>query len=42
MAKRSSKYRHFSVMATEGGQLIAGSNSGDTAGAANYVEKVNF
>ena len=29
-------------MATEGGQLIAGSNSGDTAGAANYVEKVNF
>ena len=42
MAKRSSKYRHFSVMATQGGQLIAGSNSGDTAGAANYVEKVNF
>ena len=40
MAK--SKFRHFSVMATDGGQLIAGSNSADTAGAANYVEKVNF
>jgi hypothetical protein len=42
MAKKSSKYRHFSVMATEGGQLVAGSNSEDTAGAANYTEKVNF
>jgi hypothetical protein len=29
-------------MASQGGQLIAGSNSGDTAGASNYVEKVNF
>ena len=36
------KYRHFSFMAKDGGQLIAGSNSADTAGAANYVEKVNF
>lgn len=36
------KYRHFSIMASEGGKLIAGSISGDTAGAANYVEKVNF
>lgn len=42
MAKKSLNYRHFSVMATEGGQLITGSNSGDTAGASNYVEKVNF
>lgn len=41
MAKKS-KYRHFSVMATDGGNLVSGSNSSDTAGAANYVEKINF
>lgn len=36
------KYRHFSIMATDGGQLITGSNSADTAGGSNYVEKINF
>ena len=29
-------------MVPEGGQLISGSNSQDTAGASNYVEKINF
>lgn len=36
------KYRHFSVMTPEGGNLIAGNFSQDTAGASNYVEKLNF
>ena len=36
------KYRHFTVKTTEGGALVAGTTSGDTAGAGNYVEKINF
>ncbi len=36
------KYRNYSVMATDGGQLVSGSHSQDTTGAANYVEKINF
>lgn len=39
---RKSKFKHFSLMVPQGGQLIAGSNSQDTAGSANYVEKINF
>lgn len=39
---KAAQYRHFSVMVPEGGQLIAGNNSQDTAGASNYVEKLNF
>ena len=35
-------YKHVSFMATEGGHLVAGSNSADTAGGQNYVEKLNF
>lgn len=35
-------YKHVTFMATEGGHLIAGSNSADTAGGQNYVEKLNF
>ena len=41
MAKRST-YKHYSLMVPDGGNLIAGSNSQDTAGAKNYVEKINF
>lgn len=40
MAK--AKYKHYSLMVPDGGKLIAGSNSQDTAGATNYVEKINF
>ncbi len=36
------KYRHFTVNTTEGGALVAGTSSGDSAGANNYVEKINF
>lgn len=40
---KKDKYRHFSVLAKDGGgQLIAGSNSQDTAGTSNYVEKINL
>ncbi len=43
MAPRGDKYKHFSVLANDGGgQLIAGSNSQDTAGTSNYVEKINL
>lgn len=41
MAKKQA-YKHYSLMVPDGGQLISGSNSQDTAGATNYVEKVNF
>lgn len=42
MAKATNPYKHFSITVADGGNLISGSNSQDTAGAANYVEKVNF
>lgn len=35
-------YKHISFMVPQGGALIAGSNSADTAGAENYTEKLNF
>jgi len=35
-------FKHVSFMVPQGGHLIAGTNSGDTAGATNYTEKVNF
>lgn len=41
MAKQS-RYKHYSLMVPDGGNLIAGSNSQDTAGSTNYVEKINF
>jgi hypothetical protein len=40
MAKKA--YKHYSLMVPDGGNLITGSNSQDTAGATNYVEKINF
>ena len=36
------KYKHYSVMVPQGGKLVTGSSSQDTAGTANYVEKINF
>lgn len=35
-------YKHISFMVPQGGKLVSGSNSADTAGAQNYTEKVNF
>jgi len=42
MARATNPYRHYSVLVSDGGNLVSGSNSQDTAGAANYVEKINF
>ena len=39
---RKKTYKHYSLMVPDGGKLISGSNSQDTAGATNYVEKINF
>lgn len=40
---KKDRYKHFSVLAKDGGgQLVSGSNSQDTAGTANYVEKINL
>lgn len=41
MAKKKA-YKHYSLMVPQGGNLVAGSNSQDTAGAVNYSEKINF
>jgi len=35
-------YKHITFTVPEGGSLIAGSNSSDTAGATNYTQKLNF
>ena len=42
MPKTRKSFSHVSLMVPEGGHLVTGTNSADSAGALNYVEKLNF